>query len=370
MIDLEEVTAVVDEVTLDVVEAFFANVEIDMDHLSLAEKLSLWPDESRHDFWQSLTEYEQRTVQHTWEFWGRPKQLAPVGDWQYWLLLAGRGFGKTRTICEWAIEKAREMPDGRGAIVARTAADVRDVIVEGESGILACSPPDFMPIYEPSKRRLTWPNGAMATTFSADQPDKLRGPQFHWAIVDELAAWRYESAWDMLQFGLRLGDNPQCAIATTPRPLLVIKELLEGDNCEVTHGTTYENQANLAPSFFKKIITKYEGTRLGRQELMAQVLDDVPGALWKRDNLDSTRVVSYPALHRIVVAVDPAASTGQTGIVVVGIAEVNGVVHGYTLADHTLPAGGLTGIFSGIVTIRGCIFLFSRLNSSYNLLRI
>lgn len=263
------------------------------------------------------------------------------------MYLAGLGMvptHNTKTIAHWAIDKARDMPGSRGAVVAATAADARDVLVEGASGILASSPPDFKPIYEPSKRRLTWPNGSQATIFSADQPDRLRGPQFHWAIADELAAWRYSEAWDMLQFGLRLGDNPQCAIATTPRPTAVIKELIADENCVVTHGTTYENRENLAPAFFKQVIKKYEGTRLGRQELLAQLLEDVPGALWNRALLDKTRVRSAPTCFKIVVAVDPAATTGTTGIVVVGLGKLpNGDTHGYILEDCTTEAGSSPG---------------------------
>ncbi|RMG92904.1 MAG: ATP-binding protein, partial [Chloroflexi bacterium] len=292
-------------------------------------------------FFASLTDEEWLILPYQWEFWARPKQLAPKGNWARWLLLAGRGFGKTKSLSEWVIQKARNMPGSRGAIVAPTAADVRDVLVEGESGIIASSPPDFEPIYESSKRRLTWPNGTVATLFSADIPDRLRGPQFHWAAVDELAAWRYMEAYDMLQFGLRLGKNPQLAIATTPRPLPIIKELLADKDTVVVTGTTYENRANLAQSFFDAVIKKYEGTRLGRQELLAHILSDVPGALWTREVLENSRVIKTPELERIVVAVDPAATTGQTGIVVAGIGRLwdGGEPHGYTLDDVTLPPG-------------------------------
>jgi phage terminase large subunit-like protein len=291
------------------------------------------------DFFRALSKRELEHLPYWWDFWARPKQIAPPGNWTYWLLLAGRGFGKTRSISEWVIRKAREMPGSRGAIVGQTAGDVRDVLIEGESGILACSPPDFMPDYVASKRRLTWPNGTVATLFSAEKPDSMRGPQFHWAAVDELAAWRYEDAWSMLQFGLRLGENPQCAIATTPRPTPVIRGLVSDPHCVVTHGTTYENRANLAASFFEQIIRKYEGTRLGRQELLAHILDDTPGALWNRAMLDETRVLHVPALEKIVVAIDPAATTGTTGIVVVGVAKVGGVLNGYVLDDVTPEAG-------------------------------
>lgn len=233
------------------------------------------------------------------------------------------------------------MPGSRGALVARTAADTRDVLVEGESGILAVSPPWFMPVYEPSKRRVTWPNGSTATLYSADKPDLLRGPQHHWAIADELAAWRYPEAWDMLMMGLRLGSRPRVLIATTPRPTKIIRELLKDPNCVVTRGSTYENRSNLAPAFFAQVIRRYEGTRLGRQELYAEVLDDVPGALWTRDVLDGSRVSQHPTLVRIVVAIDPAVTaveedSNETGIVVAGIDEQD---HGYMLED-------LSGIYS------------------------
>lgn len=290
-----------------------------------------------------MTPDEARHLLYDWQFWARPKQLPPSWDWRTWLVLAGRGFGKSRTITEWAKAQAHAMPGSRGAIVAATAADARDVVVEGESGILAISPPWFKPKYEPSKRRLTWPNGTVATVFSADEPDRLRGPQHHWAICDELAAWRYPDAWDMLMFGLRLGDSPQCAVATTPRPTPLIRQLLEDPTVAVTRGSTYENRGNLAAPFLAQIIRKYEGTRLGRQELLAELLLDVPGALWTREKLEENRKRAHPPLLRIVVAIDPAASVGEdsneTGIVVAGI-DAKG--EGYVLDDITQkssPAG-------------------------------
>lgn len=221
--------------------------------------------------------------------------------------------------------------------MAETAADARDVMVEGESGILACSPPDFVPHYEPSKRRLTWKNGSKATTYSAETPGQLRGPQHHWAWADELAKWRYMDTWDQLMFGLRLGKDPRAVVTTTPRPIPIIKELRKDPNCVVTTGSTYENIGNLAEVFTQKIVQRYEGTRLGRQELYAEVLDDAPGALWKRGELDALRVSETPRLRRIIVAVDPAVSentnSNETGIIVVGLG-LDG--HGYVLADESL----------------------------------
>jgi len=274
---------------------------------------------------------------NSWAAVARPNQLPPPGDWwQIWLLLAGRGFGKTRTLAEWVCNQVASGQASRIALVAATAADARDVLVEGESGILAVAPPWFRPIYEPSKRRLTWPNGAVATTFSAEEPERLRGPQHDAAVCDELGSWSRPETWDMLQFGLRLGRNPRCLVATTPRPTKLIRELLsrEGRDVVVTRGSTYENRANLAPGFFNQVIRKYEGTRLGRQELNAELLEDTPGALWSQGIIDAARQVAAPDLERIVVAIDPAATSGEdadeTGIVVVG-KDHRG--HGYILAD-------------------------------------
>ena len=281
---------------------------------------------------------DARYLLYDWTFWARPKQLPPAWNWRIFLVLAGRGFGKTRAITEWARKQANEMAGSRGALVAATAADARDVLVEGESGILAVSPEWFKPIYEPSKRRLTWPNGTVATIFSADEPDRLRGPQHHWALCDELAAWRYDRyAWDMLMMGLRLGDDPRCVVATTPRPTPLIRELIADESVALTRGSTYENRGNLAPAFFEQILKKYEGTRLGRQELLAELLLDVPGALWTREILEKHRKRTYPPLMRVVVAIDPAASasdaSSETGIIVAGV-DNNG--QGYVLDDLTL----------------------------------
>lgn len=268
--------------------------------------------------------------------WARPEQIETPGDWQTWLVLAGRGFGKTRTGAEWVRKQIESGKCKRMALVARTAADVRDVMVEGESGILAVCPPWNKPHYEPSKRRLTWPNGAIATTYSADQPDLLRGPQHDGAWEDELASWRYPEAHDMLMLGLRLGSDPRTVITTTPRPTKTIKELVKDKTTVVTGGSTYDNMANLARAFIDKIITKYEGTRLGRQELYAQLLDDVPGALWSRDMLDKHRVSIVPELKLVGVAIDPAVTaneeSNETGIIVGGLSEDG---HGYVIQDDS-----------------------------------
>jgi predicted phage terminase large subunit-like protein len=249
-------------------------------------------------------------------------------------LLAGRGFGKTRTGAEYVRAMVGMRRVRRVALVAPTAADARAVMVEGESGLLSIGPPDDRPDYEPSKHLLTWPNGAIATTFSADEPDRLRGPQHDLAWCDELAAWRYPQAWDMLMFGLRLGTDPRVVVTTTPRPTKLIKALIADPKVVVTRGSTAENRKNLAPAFLDQIVRRYEGTRLGRQELEAEILEDVPGALWSHAIIDATRVAIAPQLTRIVVAIDPAAGSGEhsdeTGIVVAG---KNTDGHGYVLAD-------------------------------------
>src|SRR5215470_4914009 len=207
--------------------------------------------------------------------------------------MAGRGFGKTRSGAEWV---RAEVKAGRRriALVGPTAADARNVMVEGASGILAISPNLERPLYEPSKRRLTWPNGAVAITYSADEPERLRGPQHDAAWCDELASWRYPEAWDMLMFGLRLGADPRVIVTTTPRPTALLRELIADPSVVVTRGTTYENRANLAPGFLGKIIQKYQGTRLGRQELEAEFLEDAPGALWNRGIIEGVRARAAP----------------------------------------------------------------------------
>ena len=228
------------------------------------------------------------------------------------------------------------------ALVGETKADVRDTMVEvGDSSILKISPPDFMPAYESSKRRLTWPNGVIGIIYSGDEPEQLRGPQHMKAWVDELAKFKYPGdAWANLMFGLRIGDNPQSVVTTTPKPIKIIKELIADSTTAVTRGHTLENQDNLSPAFMKYILGKYEGTRLGRQELAGEILDDNPDALWERDQIDALRVRETPNLHRVVVAVDPAVSvsetSSETGIIVAGIAWVGDKLHGYVLADLTL----------------------------------
>ncbi len=281
--------------------------------------------ETRKKFLDGLTPREAAILLHDWTLWARAKQIPPEGDWRIWLILAGRGFGKTRTGAEWVRAGIERGAFGRVALVGETSADVRDVMVEGDSGILKISPPWSRPRYEPSKRRLTWPNGAVAQTFSADDPEQLRGPQFDAAWADEIAKWRYVASWDNLMLGLRLGEDPRCVATTTPRPRAWLARLIEDPGTIVTKGATSENAANLAPAFLDQIMRTYGGSRLARQEIDGEMLTDTPGALWRRADIDRARLgpAELPALRRIVIAIDPAVSTGagsdETGIIVAGI---------------------------------------------------
>jgi phage terminase large subunit-like protein len=267
---------------------------------------------------------QQASLLDDWTLWARPSQLPPPGDWRVWLLLAGRGFGKTRSGAEFVRARVEAGLASRVALVGPTASDVRDVMIEGDSGLRAIAPAAERPLYEPSKRRLTWPNGAVALAFSADEPERLRGPQHDFAWCDELASWRYAAAWDNLLLGLRLGADPRVVVTTTPKPVKLVRDLLAAPGTVVTRGTTFENADHLAPAFLDAIVQRYRGTRLGRQELDAELLDDVPGALWSRDVIEAARVAAAPDLARLVVAIDPAASSGEgadeTGIVVAGLA--------------------------------------------------
>lgn len=299
-----------------------------------ADWLASLPEALRNSLVAALSPAEARALLYDWPFWARANQLSPEGDWRVWLLLAGRGFGKTRTGAELMRARVTRRSARRVALVAPTAADARNVMVEGESGILAISPPWDRPRYEPSKRRLTWSNGAIATLYSADEPERLRGPQHDAAWCDELASWRYPEAWDMLMFGLRLGTDPKVVVTTTPRPTKLLRELVADRTVTTTRGTTYENCANLAPDFIEQIVRKYEGTRLGRQEIQAEILDDLPGGLWNRGMIEAARARTAPELIRIVVAIDPAATSSEgadeTGIIVAG---KDGQGQGWVVAD-------------------------------------
>ncbi|MCK0068052.1 DNA-packaging protein [Kordiimonas laminariae] len=295
----------------------------------------------RAEFLENLTDEEAALLFYDWSFWARRSQLPPKGAWVHWLVLAGRGFGKTRAGAEWVrglVEIAEAEKDPvRIALVAPTLHDGRAVMIEGDSGLMRVCPPWAMPKFESSKRTLTWPGGSVATLFSAEEPERLRGPQHHAAWCDELCAWRHqESMWDNLLFGLRLGSNPRSMITTTPKPTALLKALLKADDVAVTRGSTFDNMDNLARSFKSQILKKYEGTRLGRQELMAEVLEDVAGALWQRAHLDTLRVHKAPEMDRLVVAIDPPATAGENadecGIVAAGTAGEQA----YVLADSSV----------------------------------
>lgn len=312
--------------------------------LSMAERISMLDEVERANALKQLAPApeDMKQLLYTWDFWARPSQMEPEGIWQTWLILSGRGFGKTRCGAEAVNKRARKGLIRDIALVGQTKADVRDTMVETfESSIMRCSPPWFMPKLEVTKRRITWPNGVRATMYSGDEPDQLRGPQHGFAWVDEIAKFKYpQETWANLSLGLRVGRNPQCIITTTPRPIPIIKDLVNDPNVIKTTGSTYENIGNLPTSFIQTILSRYENTRLGAQEIYGSLLADVEGALWTRKMLEDTRVPKVPCgLVRVVVAVDPSVggSTGklgaETGIVIAGLGEDG---HCYILEDASL----------------------------------
>jgi phage terminase large subunit-like protein len=298
---------------------------------SLAQLIAAMSDEEKA---QVLAGLDPEALQWDWSFWGRPEQQRPEGnDWNIWMYLAGRGAGKTRTAAEWVREEAKHTNTGqrRFALVARTAADVRDVIVEGESGIINVTPPSERPLYEPSKRRLTWPNGNTATCFTADEPDSLRGPQFTHAWGDEVAAWRQTpdgaglTAFENLRIGTRLGSNPKIMVTTTPKRVPLLYELLREADANpgkviITKGSTMDNTGNLSQAYMDGILGVYEGTRLAAQELYGEMLSDVEGALWTVELIDRTRQMTAMNAPLRVIGVDPSVAENprdECGIVVV-----------------------------------------------------
>jgi phage terminase large subunit-like protein len=283
-----------------------------------------------------------RDILWRWTNWARLDQLPPEGDqWRCWLILGGRGSGKTRSGAEWVRAIAHGewgVTAKRIAIIAPTHAEARLVMIEGQSGLLSVHGQDERPLYESSKRTITWPNGSIAQVFSAEDYDGLRGPQFDAAWCDELAKWKHaEQAWDMLQFALRLGENPVAVITTTPRPIPLLKKLLNDAGTITKRATTFDNRKNLAKPFMQAVLERYQGTRLGRQELNGELIEDHPDALFKRDTLELHRTRNHPELKRIVVAVDPPAGFGKTnnacGIVCVGLG-VDG--RAYVLDDASI----------------------------------
>ncbi|MFP3944547.1 MAG: DNA-packaging protein [Alphaproteobacteria bacterium] len=300
----------------------------------------------RTAFLESLSEEEARFLLHHWPFWARADQLPPADDhWRTWVVLGGRGAGKTRTGAEWlrALMEGNTPPQRgeyrRAALIGETMADVRDVMVHGPSGLIAVAAPAFRPRFEPSKRRLVWPNGAQALLFSSEDPDSLRGPQFDAAWLDEFAKFTYpQETWDMLQFALRLGGRPRQVVTTTPRPLAALKAILNDPHTVVSHAPTAANRAFLAQGFVKAVTARYGGTRLGRQELEGELLERPEGALWTPEMVETARLKPpLPDLARIVVAVDPPVSHGpeadECGIIVAGRDFGD---RGYVLADRSV----------------------------------
>lgn len=281
------------------------------------------------EFLGGLSQNALLSLPWLFEFWALPHQLPPRGAWRTWVIMGGRGAGKTRAGSEWVraqVEGAGPEDAGRArrvALVGETVDQVREVMVMGESGILACSPPDRRPEWQATRRQLVWPNGAVAQVFSAHEPEALRGPQFDAAWADELGKWKKASeAWDQLQFSLRLGKAPQCVVTTTPRNVEVLKAILKNPSTVITHAPTEANRAYLAESFLSEVQARYGGTRLGRQELEGVLVEEEDGALWTPAMLERARVLELPTINRIVVAVDPPVtamkSSDECGIVVVG----------------------------------------------------
>jgi phage terminase large subunit-like protein len=300
-------------------------------------------DELRHQFLELLTTEQKRVLKWAWWFWARPDQRLPEGNWQNLVFLAGRGWGKTRTSAEACRELARQMPGSRGALIGRSYDDVKKVIVEGESGILAVSPPHDMPIWQPSLKTLTWPNGTKAFVYTGEEPDQIRGHQFHWGVLDEFAAWKYpKPTWDNYKMAARLGDHPRTIVTTTPRPIPELSEIISIPGTIVRSGHTFDNAANLPRVVLEMLEAQYGGTRQGRQELAGELLDASEGALWNMLLVSEVTlkggmpVAIKRDFHgaRAVVGVDPAERKGadndETGIVV-GAEGVDGI--GYVLED-------------------------------------
>lgn len=318
----------------------------------LFKKLKTLSKDQKEKFIKSLSPEELIMIFYDWRnTWARPNQIEPEGNWTYWLVLAGRGFGKTKLAAEWIRERVDSGQSRNIALVAPRASDIRDIMIEGPSGLLNVFPPYQRPNYEPSKRKITFYTGAVAITYSGDEPDQLRGPNVDTAWVDELCAMpKQEQVLDMVAFCLRIGVNPRCVITTTPRPTRTIKRLIHESNTFITRGSTFENRDNLSPVFFSSIIERYKNTRIGKQELYGEILDDNPKALWKEKMIEETRVIKHPELRRIVIGVDPAATANknsdETGIIAVGKGNDG---HFYILDDKSCqasPAGWGNAVIS------------------------
>jgi phage terminase large subunit-like protein len=296
---------------------------------SLAERLAQMPADRARRYIDGLTDAAAASLAHHWQFWARPEQMAPPGGWRIWLIMAGRGFGKTRAGAEWVRSIAEAQPEARIALVAANLAEARSVMVEGQSGLLAIAPDATRPHWEPSLRRLRWPGGAQATLFSAAEPESLRGPEHSHAWCDEIAKWDNSSgramfAWDNLQLGLRVGALPQVTATTTPRAVPLVRCLLADPAVVISRGSSRANRANLPPAFLDAVQRHYGGTALGRQELDGELLEDIEGALWSRSLIEACRVRwSTQGFARVVIGVDPPAGSGgdACGIIVCALLE-------------------------------------------------
>lgn len=310
---------------------------------SLFERLSDLPHERRDAFIARLDDVAREALLHNWQVRARPEQLPPPGAWRIWLMLAGRGFGKTRSGAEWVRAIAETDGTARIALISATPQQARSVMVEGESGVLAIAPLTERPIWHPALRRLVWRSGAQATLYGAADPESLRGPQFTHGWADEIAKWPYaESAWDNLMMGLRIGRYPRVVATTTPRPVPLIRRLVAQQDVTVTRGRTIDNSANLAPDFVRSMQRDYGGTTLGRQELDGELIEELDGALWTRAAIEQCRMrrdtltrLGEPPFTRVVVAVDPPASaTGDACGIVVAARGTDG--RGYVIDDASV----------------------------------
>ncbi|MFM9852684.1 MAG: DNA-packaging protein [Sphingomonadaceae bacterium] len=308
-------------------------------------------DEADYAKWlKGKSEAQHKALESDWSFWERFDQRPPPGDWHGWLLMAGRGFGKTRVGAEWVRSYAEANADARIAIIGATFAEARSIMVEGVSGLLAIAPEAHYPLWEPSLRRLTWPNGARADVYSAAEPNSLRGPEHHVGWADEIAKWdQATAAWDNLMMTMRLAKVPRIVATTTPRPVPLIRRLLNEKDVVVTRGVTAANHLNLSAAWMRTMTNLYSGTRLGRQELDGDLIDDLEGALWSRDLLERCRVAAAPVLKRTVIGVDPPAGVGgdACGIVVVGLGVDD---HAYVLADASVQGKSPEGWARAVAT--------------------
>lgn len=298
------------------------------------ERLVRLPRHERDSLLRRLPPAERLDVIADWRWQARPAQLPPAGDWGVWLILAGRGFGKTRAGAEWVTRMALDHPGCRIALVGATAHAAKSVMLDGESGLRGVARAGFEPFLKATKKELHWPNGSIGTLFSAVDPDSLRGPQFHFAWCEEIAAWpKAKAAWDNLRLGMRLGERPRAVVTTTPRPMQLLKRLLADPSVRVSRGSTYDNRANLPTAFLGDLRKSYGASAMGRQEVMGELLQEQEGALWSRDGLEACREMYQGEFCRVVIGVDPPAGPGGCGIVVVA-QDARGVAH--VLADASV----------------------------------